>query len=130
MKKVVSCLLMLLIGFSLFAVPQASAWDGVTYAVKNYMDDNANNPKSIKYVDCSPIMKLSNGGWAQRVKFRGENAFGGTVLNELVFLIQGDRSNAVVTSAGSLEEFSLALAQANVSIVASYNSDGSINTRY
>lgn len=130
MKKVVLSVLLLLISFSLFAVPLASAWDGVTYAVKYYMDDNANNPKSIKYADCSPIMKLSNGCWAQRVKFRGENAFGGTVLNKMVFLIQGDGNNAEVISAGSIEEFSLALAQAGVSIVASYNYDGTINKRY
>ena len=127
MKKVVSCLLLLLlISISLFAVPQASAWDGVTYAVKNYLKDNANNPKSIKYVECSPIMKLSNGGWAQRVKFRGENAFGGTVLNELIFLIQGDNNNAKAISAASPEDFALALVQADVSVIASYNYDGSL----
>ena len=126
MKKAISCLLLLLISVSLFAVPRASAWDGVTYAIKDYLDDNANNPKSIKYVECSPIMKLSNGGWAQRAKFRGENAFGGTVLNEYIFLIQGDNSNAKVISAATPEDFALALAQANVSVIASYNYDGSL----
>lgn len=125
MKKTISCLLLLLVSVSLFAVPQASAWDGVTYAVKDYLDDNANNPKSIKYVECSPILELSNGGWAQRVKFRGENAFGGTVLNEFIFLIQGDNYNAKVLSAATTEDFTVALAQANVSVIASYNSDGS-----
>ncbi len=130
MKRFVSFLLILVVGFSLFAVPQASSWDGVTYAVKKYFDENANNPKSIKYVECGYIMQLSNGGWAQRVKYRGENAFGATILNDQVFLIQGDGRSAKVISAAKLEDFNLAMAQANVSIVASYNADGTLYKRY
>jgi hypothetical protein len=114
----------------LFAVPLASSWDGVTLAVKNYFQDNANNPKSIKYVECSYIMKLSNGGWAQVVKYRGENAFGGTILDEKMFLILGDGGTAKVISAADVVEFKSALAQANVKIVATYNADGSLYKSY
>ncbi|ADO83840.1 hypothetical protein Ilyop_2070 (plasmid) [Ilyobacter polytropus DSM 2926] len=123
MKKLILTLL-LCISITVLAVPQASPWDSVTYAVKNYLKDNANDPKSIKYVECSYILKLSNGGWAQRVKFRGKNAYGGMVLNEYAFLISGDGNSAVVVSAGSMGEFSKALSSTGVSIVGSYNHEG------
>ena len=130
MKKLIVCLLVLIICSSLFAVPLASSWDVVTLAVKNYFQENANNPKSIKYVECGYIMKLSNGAWAQRVKYRGENAFGATILDDKMFLILGDGGSAKVLSVGSMDEFNSALAQANVKITATYNADGTLHKSY
>ena len=116
--------LLFLVNLNLFAVPVASAWDGTTYAVKNYLKENLNDPKSIEIVECSPIMELSNGLWMQRVKFRGKNAYGSLVLNEFMFLISGDGTNTEVISIGTIDEMSEALTVNNLTIIASYNHDG------
>jgi len=52
------------------AIPAASTWNGLCSCVKDYIRDNAHDPRSIKYVECSPILEFDNGLYGQRVKYR------------------------------------------------------------
>lgn len=123
-KKAVLLFIVFVLFSSVYCIPAASSWDGVCHAIKDYLKENAHDPKSIKYVQCSYILELDIGIYAQTVKFRGKNAFGGTILNEYVFYIAGEKYNAVVVTTGTKEELSLHLATGEVKIVAKYNWDG------
>lgn len=85
--------------------PPRSPWDGVAFAIKSYMKENANNPKTIEYIDAYKLEELSNGYYAQKVKFRSENSYGGMVIYELIFIMSGDGKESVVTGVGTQEEY-------------------------
>jgi hypothetical protein len=105
MKKVIYTLIFLFFNVSiLLAVPKLDQWNGVAYAVKNYLKNNANDPKSIEYVECSVLIEFTNGWFSQRVKFRGKNAFGGLILNEKVFFMTEDGYDAKVFIVASIDE--------------------------
>ena len=127
MKKYLIAIIILLTVFVLLAIPAASAWDGVCSCIKDYIKDNAHDPKSIKYVECSPILAFDNGLYGQRVKYRGKNAFGGLVLNEQMFYIKGESYNAVVVTVSSMDDFTALAALGEIKIIASYNYDGTRN---
>ena len=107
-----------------YAQPSADPWNGVCYAVKDYMKENANDPKSIKYAECSYILKFNTGKYGQRVKYRGKNAFGAVVLNENFFVIEGEGFNAKVTGIISMSTLEALFNSGKLSVVAKYDSSG------
>jgi len=106
------------------AQPRASSWDGAVLAVRDYLKDNANDPKSIKIVECSYIFEMSDGYYYQRVKYRGNNAFGASVLNEHYFQIRGEGDNARVTRVYSSEEFNILDRKGKFKILRQYDAKG------
>jgi hypothetical protein len=127
MKKLMFALLFALPVFCLAQnTPKVSAWDGVAYAIKDYYKKNANDPKSIKYSEASLMMEFNNGKFSQRVKVRGKNAFGATMLNEVYFVMSGTGMNAKVVAAYNKQEFERYGAVNSIKIVRKYDSDGSI----
>jgi len=103
-------------------IPAMSAWDGIAYAVKDYLRENANNPKSIDYIECSYMLEFYDGSFGQRVKFRGENLYGGLVINEFVFLIRGVGNDAMVYKTYTMEEFNVIGDKSEIR--GKYNSEG------
>jgi len=106
------------------SIPQMSAWDGVAYAIKDYYKQNANDPGSIKYEEASLMMKFNNGKFSQRVKLRGKNAFGATMLNEKYFIITGTGQDAKVEAIYDASEFEAYGIKNNIKIVSKYDSNG------
>ena len=106
--------------------PKADPWNGVCYAIKDYIKENANDPRSIKYVECSNIAKFSNGNYGQRVKYRGKNAFGALILNENYFIMSGNGFNVKVEGMFDMETMRLAFNTGKIEIVAMYNTEGKL----
>ena len=71
--------------------PEQSEWDGSIDIVKKWIKENANDPDSIKYESWSKVSPLNNNSWFVAVKFRGKNAFGAYVLNEMRFEIRNGK---------------------------------------
>ena len=71
MKKVILFLVVIMFFLNCYSIPAASGWNGVCHCIKDYLKDNANDAKSIKYVNCGYILEFSNGLYGQRVKSRG-----------------------------------------------------------
>jgi hypothetical protein len=128
MKKLILSFSMMLFSSLLFSqsIPKMSSWDGVAYAIKDYYKENANDPESIKYSEASLMMKLNNGMFAQRVKLRGKNAYGATMLNVKYFIISGSGYDAKVTAFYDENEFVAYTVKNNIKILQKYNTDGSI----
>lgn len=125
-KLIVFLLLSFLYNSYCSAQPAASAWNGVCVSIKDYMKNNANDPGSIEYVECSNILKFNTGIYGQRVKYRGKNSFGGMVLNEHIFVIKGEGYKAKVTGVLTMDDFKLAASTGKVKIVAQYDSSGKL----
>lgn len=71
--------------------PENSSWDGAVSEVINYLEDNLRNPKSLDFVESSPVDSVIRDGkyyWRVRHKYGAENAFGGTVTENQVFYIR------------------------------------------
>lgn len=103
-------------------IPSMSAWNGVAYAISDYLKKNANDPKSIEYIDVYKMLELDNGLFAQQVKFRAKNAFGGMVINEYIFVILGNQNSSSVVSVGSREEFNKMLKKEGIKIIKYHDS--------
>jgi DNA-directed RNA polymerase subunit RPC12/RpoP len=69
---------------------QNSPWDGSVWQVKAWMKENLDDPKSIEYVDWSPLSKSGKGNWMVRTKFRAKNRLGALVLSNWVFYLDED----------------------------------------
>lgn len=67
--------------------PIPSSWDGISPEVNKYLKATLNDYKSMELVECSEIATFGETAWAQRVKYRATNAFGGKILVEQVFII-------------------------------------------
>ena len=71
--------------------PTNNPWDAKVREVDEYLENNANDYHSIEYISWSPVSLTTwegNQYWSVRCKFRGANAFGGTIINEKIFLIR------------------------------------------
>ena len=77
------------------AYPEPSSWDGVTKPARSWFNTNLNDPKSMKVIDVTEVIKLED-SWGQRVRFRAKNAFGAYVINEYFFQIRHGQLVAVV----------------------------------
>jgi len=104
MKKIIFVFITLSLLSMLLAVPKFSSWDGVAYCVKDYMDTNLHNPKSLKIQNAYTITSVS-GDYIQRVTYRAKNAFGGLVLEDNVFFMKSVAGGYSVYDVWSYEEF-------------------------
>ena len=127
MKKMIICFVFILTIVSLNTIPAASAWDGVCNCIKNYIKTNAHDPKSIDYIECSPILKFNNELYGQRVKYRGKNVFGAKVINEQMFYMKGENYNAYVVTSSSMDDYVKLVNMDELKVIASYNWDGTRN---
>lgn len=109
-----------------YSQPKADPWNGVCYAVKDYLKENANDPGSIKYVECSYISKFTNGNYGQRVKYRGKNAFGALVLNESYFIMSGVGYEAKVEGVFGMDVMNAAFKTGKIEVIARYDGEGKI----
>lgn len=66
-----------------------SAWDGAVHQVVDYLKKNTHDPRSLSYVDWSPVCRVAD-GYAVRCKFRAKNAFGALVLENMIFTLDFD----------------------------------------
>jgi len=72
-------------------MPIPSEWDGITPEVNAYLKENLKDPDSLKIVNCSTVARYGKDGWAQSVKYRAKNSFGGYNLTEQIFIIKQGR---------------------------------------
>lgn len=64
-------------------LPEAPHKEGV----KLYLESHLNDPRSLEFIEWSPLGKTENGNPAVRAKYRVKNFFGGyDVKNEMFFL--------------------------------------------
>lgn len=124
MRKALFILAVFAYSIVAYSQPKADPWNGVCYAIKDYLKENANDPGSIKYVECSYISKFSNGNYGQRVKYRGKNAFDAIVLNENYFVMKGVGYEAKVAGIFDMNTMNEAFKTGKINVVARYDSDG------
>lgn len=126
MRKIILFAIVFAAYFLAQAQPKVNTWNGVCYAVIDYIEKNANDPESIKFVECSYISKFSNGNYGQRVKYRGKNAFGALVLNENYFIMSGNGEYSKVEGMFDMETMNLVFSTGKVKIIATYDSEGKV----
>lgn len=71
-----------------------AGWGGVPFAVERIVKKSAHDPDSIDFDRCSKP-RFSDNGWSVTCTYRGNNAFGGKVLEKKKFTI---RHNAVISA--------------------------------
>ena len=60
-----------------------SAWDGSVAQVKTWLENEyLKDPRSVEYIEWSPVFKFDTGRFQVRVKYRAKNSFGGYVVEE------------------------------------------------
>jgi hypothetical protein len=64
-----------------------SSWDGSVSQVKTWLKANLKDPRSLEFVEWSPVSKTNDGGFMVRVKYRAKNSFGGYVVENKVFFL-------------------------------------------
>lgn len=65
-----------------------SPWDGSVRQVERWLKNNLKDPDSFQAIEWSPVTKTSN-GFMVRCKYRAKNSFGGYVVEERVFSLDG-----------------------------------------
>ena len=68
--------------------PVPSSWDRICPEVNAWMKANMKDYASLKIVNGSPVVEYGQDAWCQRLKYRARNGFGGTVLEEKLFVIR------------------------------------------
>lgn len=76
--------------------PVASEYDGITPEANAYLKANLKDDKSLDLVECSPVLPWKKDAWAQRVKYRAANSFGGKELQNQIFVIRNGEVTDVV----------------------------------
>lgn len=74
-----------------------SAYDGSVSQVSRWIRDNAKDPESVDFIEWSPVAKQGSGSMV-RVKYRAANSFGGMVIEEKIFVMDG--AGNVVSAVG------------------------------
>lgn len=67
--------------------PEQSRNDGSVQIVKDYIEENAKYPRSIRYKEWSKVTDYGD-MWVVRCKFKGKNSFGEVTDNDMWFYIQ------------------------------------------
>ena len=68
--------------------PIPSSWDGITPEANAYLKANLRDYETMTLVECSDTVTYGTNAWAQRVKYRAKNGFGGTNLQNQLFVIR------------------------------------------
>jgi len=72
---------------SSYEVVQNSEWDGSVSQVKSWLKANTKDPKSLEFIEWSPVTKQADGTYFVRVKYRAKNSFGGYVVENKLFYL-------------------------------------------
>ena len=67
--------------------PEQSHKDGSVQIVKDYIEENAKYPRSIRYKEWSKVTDFGE-FWVVRCKFKGKNSLGNITDNDMWFYIQ------------------------------------------
>ena len=70
--------------------PEQSRNDGSVQVVKDYIEENAKYPRSIRYKEWSKVTDYGD-MWVVRCKFKGKNSFGEVTDNDMWFYIQNGK---------------------------------------
>ncbi|HOF98756.1 MAG: hypothetical protein BWZ11_00738 [Bacteroidetes bacterium ADurb.BinA395] len=70
--------------------PAQSELDGSVGIVKDYIKENANDASSIKFIEWSKVSSFGE-YWVVRCKYKGTNALGGVVTENMWFYIQNNQ---------------------------------------
>ncbi len=70
--------------------PEQSRNDGSVQIVKDYIEENAKYPRSIRYKEWSKVTDYGD-MWVVRCKFKGKNSFGEVTDNDMWFYIQNGK---------------------------------------
>ncbi|MGL4425413.1 MAG: hypothetical protein ACRCZ0_11610 [Cetobacterium sp.] len=81
MKKIL--LLALAISTLSYSAPKTSYKTGVAFALKDYFDTPA-----VKVIEVNDVVQLEENVFAQRVKYKTYNDFGGEVVEEGIFILK------------------------------------------
>ncbi|MDO8943220.1 MAG: zinc ribbon domain-containing protein [Desulfobacterales bacterium] len=71
-------------------VVENSGWDGSVYQVKSWLKNNLKDPKSLEFIEWSPVQKSSEGTYTVRAKYRAKNSFGGYNVENKIFFLNAD----------------------------------------
>lgn len=74
--------------------PVNSGWDASVIEVKNFLDANLKDPKSVQYAEWSKVnlgTYQNQKCWWVRCKYRAKNSFGGYVVNNQLFYISNGK---------------------------------------
>lgn len=71
--------------------PIPSPWDGITAEANAYLKRNLKDYRSMELIECSDAITWGENAWAQRVKYRAKNSFGGYVIENQIFVIKDGR---------------------------------------
>ncbi len=66
-----------------------SGWDGSVYQVERYLKRNLKDPGSFEAIEWSPVVKGADDSFTVRVKYRAKNSFGGYVIEQQIFHLNG-----------------------------------------
>ncbi|MCE5320650.1 MAG: hypothetical protein LLF93_06070 [Bacteroidales bacterium] len=70
--------------------PEQSEWDGSVKVVKDFIKENANDASSIKFLEWSKVSAFDK-FWIVRCKYKGTNALGGVITENVWFYIQNNQ---------------------------------------
>jgi len=66
-----------------------SSWDGSVIPVKRYLKNNLKDPSSIEFISWGTTLRNAEGNYVISVKYRAKNSFGGYVISDQVFILNG-----------------------------------------
>lgn len=67
-------------------VVENSGWDGSVSQVKEWLQENVNDPRSLEFVSWSPVEKAT-GGYTVSCTYRAKNGFGALITQSMVFTL-------------------------------------------
>lgn len=70
-----------------------SPWDASVRQVKDWLQSNLKDPRSLEYIEWSPVTDYGD-NFLVRVKYRAKNSFGGYVVSNQLFTL--DKSGKVL----------------------------------
>jgi len=68
-------------------IVENSGWDGSVIQVKSWLKRNLKDPKSLEFIEWSPVHKSRDGTFTVRAKYRAKNSFGGYNVENKVFFL-------------------------------------------
>ncbi len=76
--------------YSSVKIIENSPWDGTVKQVERYLKDNLKDPDSYDGIEWSKVQEMGNGTYQVRHKYRAKNGFGGYVVSNKIFVLNGD----------------------------------------
>lgn len=77
--------------------PLVNSWNGVPFAVSEFLKENLRDPNSLEYVKSYQVYEMDNlpesenKKYYQKTTYRAKNGFGGYVVETKTFIIQNNK---------------------------------------